>query len=211
MEMTFSNAKIKRIVFVLFMVYLFTSCDSTYEIKNNGVFLNSWNEGTGNSTNLVLGADPKSFKIIQNSSELLLGKDNKHVYYRSNCVKNLDPHTTKVLKNGFIVDKSHVYFFGYFKYIEQCEIEGVHPSKLTICNQVPWAFDDVHILYGTTKVKVKNPEKFQAISEHWGKTDSEFIFMGNIIATADYTTFQIIDEESAKDKYHDYYLGEIVE
>ena len=24
-------------------------------------------------------------------------------------------------------------------------------------------------------------------------------------------SFQIIDEESAKDKYHDYYLGEIVE
>ncbi|MBL0337253.1 MAG: DKNYY domain-containing protein [Chitinophagaceae bacterium] len=57
-----------------------------------------------------------------------------------------------------------------------------------------------------------DPKTFQSLGDRYGKDKSAVFYESKIVKDADLKTFKVLyDQDSAKDKRHKYYLGDIVE
>jgi len=85
---------------------------------------------------------------------------------------------------------------------------------------VPFEKDKNYVYYtrGTSDgvyrfiVDKTDPRTFQSIGDRYGKDKANILYGAEIVKNADLNTFKVlIDQDSAKDKRHLYYLGEKVE
>lgn len=97
-------------IFYLLAIFalLLTGCTG-YEVKDDGVYYKSWNEGNGSSSMLMEDADANTFETL---SDHIYGKDKNAVFYRGQKIPGADPNTFKLLEELYAVDKSRAYYAG---------------------------------------------------------------------------------------------------
>ena len=189
------------------MIIFLTSCGADYEIKNNKVYLTGSNEGSGFYERLIEKADATTFEKISNEENILLGKDANHIFYQDSLI-GIQPKSFKRIGPYFYKDNNSVYFFGFVHSGRSTwTLDKVDQHSFRIFNLYPWARDHKYLIYGDLLIEVKHLNTFKPIDEFWGKTEFEVIHKGTVFDSVDMKTFQIIDEDRAKDRNCRYEFG----
>ena len=204
-----------KILSYLVLIVLVSGCDLSfmdkeYLIKDNKVYLKGWNEGSGSYERLIKEADGNSFVSVENDKNILIGHDKNHVYKESTIIENFDPNTFEYLGGYFYKDSDSVYFFGYYNDVNECELEGIDPSTITVFEQYPWAKDKENVIYGRTILKINDTKSMVVLSANWAKTSSQVIYQGKLKKDIDAKSFKLLEGKFARDKNHLYESGNVV-
>jgi hypothetical protein len=196
-------------IFIIISTLILTSCGPEYKIKNGKVYYSSWNEGSGSNEMLIDSADAKTFREISNDEEIKLAKDKSYVFYEYSIITGANPNTFKRVGKYFFTDNSSIYFFG-FKHSgnNTWRVDSIDISTFKINKIYPWARDCKNLIYGDLVMNVKDLNQFKAIDEYWGRTNQQVFNEGHIYDSVDMLTFEVIDENRARDKNYRYEYGE---
>ena len=124
-------------------------------------------------------ADVKTFE----SEGYSIGKDKTGVYYGTHKVSGVDVNSLEVLKNDFFKDKNNIYY-------KNKKIENFKPKNFEVID------------YSLVK---QNEDLYYFTEDENDNTKFVLLESKNV----DIDTFQILDEDYAKDKNNAYYKGEI--
>ncbi|WP_201983607.1 DKNYY domain-containing protein [Hymenobacter rubidus] len=177
---------------------------------NNKVYLQGWNEGSGNYKRLVIDADCKTFQTITTNDNLIIGKDKYNVFIETTKIRGLNPNTIQYVGSYYYIDDKSVYFFGSYNDLNDCRVKGANPRFLKLLDTYPWAYDDKHIIYGHNISEINDINEFKILDNNWGQTSNKIFFKGRVLSGADVKTFEVIDDEKGKDKNFTYKYGKIV-
>lgn len=167
--------------FFFSILILISSCSSPYKkyvVKGNRVYVEGWNEGIGQYKKLVGGASGKDFVVIKTDCNLIAGKDRNNVFIDGAKIEYAHASSFEYVGNYFFKSKDSVYFFGFYNFLDDCEIKGVNPETFKVDSIYPWAHDAHFKIYGNT-----------------------------ILDSVDYNSFKILNEFKAQDKFADYIEG----
>jgi hypothetical protein len=200
----------KNILFILTLLTFLTGClpEEKYKITEHAVYMTGWSEANGDFKVRLEDADPKTFEIIETDCNSLFGKDKDHVYVDQTMIENADPTTFKYIGNYYFSDSDSVYFFGFFNFINECEVWGVNPTEFRTFETYPWARDNTQIIHGHTVTRVKDIDKFQILGENWGRTTDKVFYKGVELDSVDIATFEVISDDKARDKKYVYLNGD---
>jgi hypothetical protein len=98
--------KVASLIMSLVVCYFLISCKH-YEVKDNRVYYNFWNEGLGNNSSLIQSAQARSFVEIKYSA---YGKDDRHVYYEGIIISKADPTSFEAIGEFFGKDKNSGFY-----------------------------------------------------------------------------------------------------
>jgi len=87
-------------------------------------------------------------------------------------------------------------------------VDSIDVSTFKINKIYPWARDSKNLIYGDLVMNVKDLKHFKAIDEYWGRTNQQVFNEGHIFDSVDMLTFEVIDENRARDKNYRYEYGE---
>jgi hypothetical protein len=196
---------------ILLLSILFFSCKRKYIVKDNKVYCSYWIEGN-KSEFLVDSADAKTFKSIdlKCDCDFSFGKDINFLFIDGLRVNGIDPNSFSFIGNYIFRDKNSAYFFGFYNNLDDCRIDSVKPDKIELL-KYPWAKADNKLIWGKQTLSLDDINDFKPIDDDWGKTKTKIINDGEILKGVDYNTFQIINSSSAKDKYHKFEYGKMIE
>lgn len=186
------------------LLTLLSGCEKEYIIKNNQVYMKGWNEGSGNYELLVEGADASTFQTVETDDNTTIGKDKNNVYVETTLIQNFDPKTLRYLGSYYYIDSDSAYFFGSYNNLNDCEIIGADPKTLKVLDEYPWARDNKHIVYRHNISSINDNIDFEVLSENWARTRSEYFYQGKSVQGIDIETFEIINDNTAKDKLRTY-------
>ena len=200
----------KNTLIILTLLTLLTGCfpEEKYKITEDAVYMTGWNEGNGDYVLRLEDADPKTFEIIETDCNSLFGKDKDHVYVDQTLIENADPNTFKYIGHYYFADSDSVYFFGFYNFINECEVWGADPTQFKIYDTYPWARDNYHIIHGQTATRVKDIEKFKVLDKNWGRLEEKIFFKGVLLDSVDTESFEIISDIKARDKKYVYLNGD---
>lgn len=204
--------KILNLFGIILTIYLISSCESKYYIKDGTVYFESYNEGSGQAIKLVYGADPRTFKElkIENDSEFNFGSDKNHLYIDGVLIEKIDPKSFKYLGNYFFRDKDSAYFFGFYNDIQKCCVNGVNPNKIELLDY-PWAKSGNILIHGYDTLTIRGINSFKAIDEEWGKSNEYVVYENKILYGSDSKTFTPISDIVGKDKNFHFRYGIIAD
>jgi len=203
---------IKRVIILLVVFSVLTSCRRGYKIEGDNVYYEHWNEGSGQNKDLIDSADPKTFQKLKFDCDcdFEFGKDKNHLYIDGKPIRNIDPNSFKFIGNYVFRDNDSAYYFGAYNNINDCAIKGVNPDKIKLISY-PWSKADNLLIHGYDTLSLGDVNDFIPIDEDWGKTKNYVINKSIILSGADPETFKVISSSSGKDKRHIYEYGEIKE
>lgn len=145
-------------------------------------------------------ADPASFEIREDYSQIFIGRDVNHVFFAKTLVKEIDRDTFKEAGDGYWVDRHRAY----------CEHEtSITPLKGNDASHFkyiggPYARDSVFAYYGGRVIKsCTEPLKLQLMvsQDIWYAGDQHRIwFDGSELVGVDYESWEHIDGGFSKDK-----------
>ena len=166
-----------------------------YEIKDNRVYYDSWNEGSGNNSRLIVSAMARSFVELEYSA---YGKDDGHVYYEGRIIRQADSKSFEAIGEFFGKDKNSG-FYGDKK-IDTSRGESFKVLKGN------YSADNQDVFYMTEPLNVCSVPNFKIREENngwWSQDDCSYFFEGKKVQSADPKTFQILgDTPFAKDSRH---------
>jgi hypothetical protein len=187
---------------------LLAGCNPQYLIKNGQVYIKEWNEADGTGERLVAGADASTFQPFKTDANVLVGRDQYHVFLDGGVLGQADPKTMTYLGNYFFADKQTVYFVGFQNDSSGYEVMGANPRTTRTAKEYPWAYDDQHAIYGPDLLKVPDSNTLVGLSDSWAKTASKVLYKRKILDGADATTFRVVDDYTGQDKYRRYHPGD---
>ena len=184
---------------------LLAGCNAQYVVRNNQVYIKSWNEADGTRERPVAGADARTFQPFKTDANVLLGRDQYHVFVDGGVLPRADPNTLTYLGSYFLADKRAVYFEGFRNDSSGYEVPGADPRTTHATRHYPWAYDSQHVLYGYDLVPVAASTTLVGLSEDWAKTDRQVLYKRKIVPNADAATFRVLNDYTAQDKYRQYH------
>lgn len=186
---------------------LLAGCNPHYLIKDGQVYVKAWNESAGTSESLVAEADARTFQPFQNDANVLVGRDQYHVFINGGVLRQADPKTMTYLGNYFFADKRAVYFMGFRNKSSGYEVFGANPRTTHAAKKYPWAYDDQHAIYGQDLLKVPSSTTLVGLSDKWAKTTRNVLYKRKVVDSADAATFRVVDYYTGQDKYRRYHEG----
>ncbi|RZK36562.1 MAG: hypothetical protein EOO61_10180, partial [Hymenobacter sp.] len=178
-----------------------------YLIKDGEVYIKSWNEADGTRERPVAGADARTFQPFKTDANVLVGRDQYHVFIDGGVLGHADPKTMTYLGNYFFADKQTVYFVGFRNTSSGYEVLGANARTTHAAKEYPWAYDDQHAIYGQDLIKVPDSNTLVGLSDSWAKTASKVLYKRKILDSADAATFRVVDDYTGQDKYRRYHEG----
>ena len=157
----------------------------------------------------IEGADPDTFDVIDQS----YAKDINNIYYNGKPVAGADPGSVKLVASelneksadsGYIISNGKVFCYGEV-------IEGADPTSFSYLLG-SYAMDKDYLYY---YIDIKIPRKttptaMSNANERYIRHGEQVLYQGEVISN-DANSFKIISDEYAKDAFHVYSHGEIVE
>lgn len=141
----------------------------------------------------MYGVDLSSFRVLD---EKIYAVDNKAVYYSGIPIAFAEPGSFKLLKNGYAIDKNHVFLQGEIIY-------GASPKQVSFFNDnisVIKAGEFIFYEYqGFNPCDVKSFLPFKN-DKRWSRDAKCVYYKDRIVATADANTFMPLNYQYAKDK-----------
>jgi hypothetical protein len=204
--------KIFKQLGIILTTYLLFSCESKYYIKDGTVYFETYNEGSGQVTELVYGADPRTFKElkIENDSEFNFGRDKNHLFINGVLIENIDPKSFKYLGNYFFRDNDSAYFFGFYNDIQKCCVKGINPNKIELLDY-PWAKSGNILIHGYDTLTIQGINSFKVIDKEWGKSNEYVVYENKILYGSDSKTFTPISDVIGKDRNFHFRYGNIAD
>ena len=213
----------KKLLFLITSVMLvMASCSRGGEYVSDGehVFF-TFSFGTRFDT--LPGADAATFKSVND----WLGRDAKHVFFKSDLVPGADPATLEVKKYPLFHDKNDYYYktcpmhvvdmksFKVIKWLDdsfwakdsQCayfdttHIAGVDLATFTVKDHT-YAVDKNHVYYFGDILPLADPKTYDGNWKGFYSRDKSHIWcMGELLEDVDYDSFVVDDDWTAHDKY----------
>lgn len=157
----------------------------------------------------IEGADPDTFDVIDQS----YAKDINNIYYNGKPVAGADPGSVtlaaselneKSANSGYIISNGKVFCYGEV-------IEGADPTSFSYLLG-SYAMDKDYLYY-YTDIKIPRkatPTAMSNANERYIRHGEQVLYQGEVISN-DANSFKIISDEYAKDAFHVYSHGKIVE
>ncbi|NEM99164.1 DKNYY domain-containing protein [Pontibacter burrus] len=201
---------IGRLIILVLGISILTSCRHGYKVEDGKVYYEYWHEGLGfeQGKRLIEVADAKSFKPLSFDCDCSFefGKDKNYLFINGEPIKNIDPNTFTFIGNYIFRDKNSAYFFGFYNNLNDCDIKGVDPDKITLI-KYPWAKADNFLIHGSDTIRLDDINEFIPIDDNWGRTKKYIINKDKILYGADVETFKITSSFEGKDKNYNYEFG----
>ena len=216
----------KKLLFLITSVMLvMASCSRGGEYVSDGeyVFFKYWTFSFGTRYDTLPGADAATFKSVND----WLGRDAKHVYFKSDLVPGADPATLEVKKYPLFRDKNDYYYktspmhvvdmntFKVVKWLDdsfwakdsQCayfdttHIAGVDLATFKVKDHT-YAVDKNHVYYFGDILPLADPKTYDGNWKGFYSRDKSHIWcMGELLEDVDYDSFVVDDDWTAHDKY----------
>ncbi len=142
----------------------------------------------------VVGANAASFKLLTNHEREVFAVDENQAYVVGLPINGSDPNTFEVVNLNYSRDSTQV-FCGTFK------IEGVDPDNFEVL-KVNDLWVTIH--YQPTIAEIYGEQFATGIPaldcSGWGRDKQYYYYGPTRLEDADYDTFELIDEFTAKDK-----------
>ncbi len=198
--------KYKLIISLLIAISFLTSCNTGYEVKNDKVFYNDWNEGSGSHHSLIRGADSKTFKTMHHSS---YAKDKNYAYFKGEIIKDADPETFESVLDYYAKDIHHGFY-------EDKLLENSDGNSFEVINRGPYSKDKSDYYYNAYKIEVSDYKSFKILDDSWSKDKSFYYIQASSVVVhkyplSDYDSFELLKGGYAKDKFKVYYFGDVVD
>lgn len=175
---------------------------SDYNVKNDGVYFEAWNEAQGKTEILIIEADKETFEKIADG----YGKDKSQVFYRGRLVPGADPQTFVVIQGGYAIDRNRIYYYG----------DSVAESSSTDFKMLDPYFSRDHkdVYYTTEPLRVKNLREFKFLSNNnlnkrWSTDGSSYWFNSFMVPSVNYDAIILLDNDAgfSRDEENVYYLN----
>ncbi|MEX2410685.1 MAG: DKNYY domain-containing protein [Candidatus Paceibacterota bacterium] len=201
-----------KLLLLILTVLIMTSCRHGYQVEDDKVYYEYWNEGSGQNKRLLEQADANSFEPISFDCDCSFefGRDKNHLFINGTIIENIDPLTFDFLGNYIFRDKDSAYFFGFYNYLNNCAISGIDPDKIELI-EYPWAKANKTLLNGGDTLFLEDIDSFKPLDKDWGKTNNYIIYKNKIVLGADVESFEILNSYTGKDNRFKYEWGEISE
>lgn len=216
----------KKLLFLITSVILvMASCSRGGEYVSDGehVFFKYWTFSFGTRFDTLPGADAATFKSVND----WLGRDAKHVFFKSDLVPGADPATLEVKKYPLFHDKNDYYYktcpmhvvdmksFKVIKWLDdsfwakdsQCayfdttHIAGVDLATFKVKDHT-YAVDKNHVYYFGDILPLADPKTYDGNWKGFYSRDKSHIWcMGELLEDVDYDSFVVDDDWTAHDKY----------
>jgi hypothetical protein len=209
------------ILMLCLILYFIMRGSLSYRTSNGKVYYREYNSG-GHFDVEIPEADSRTFKEIATD----IGKDAKHVYYRTSTLKNVIPASFRKIGKFYWKDDSKVFLFEIQKYRAYSAgsgfalgnpgdgnnylVKNADASTFELLEQHPWAMDRTMIYYGHDPLGPRR-EGFRPINKNWAKDDGNYYFWEKPVPKIHFPTFTVLDEEYAKDKSRVYWGNQIIE
>jgi hypothetical protein len=148
----------------------------------------------------VAGADATSFEIL---SDVDFAKDANSVYVLGYPIDGTDPKSFRVIRSPYSRDNHRVYCgnvpmdgvkLDSFEVVRDCSTwEGIFIKESFI--------QDFGAAFEAVEVSDKSPA---VVGHAWARDGQSYYFGPARVDGADYETFQVVDDSTAKDKNHEY-------
>jgi hypothetical protein len=189
----------KHILLVSTLCLAFGCTD--YDIRNDGVYYESWNEAHGKTEILVENADKATFEKISDN----YGKDKEHVFYRTKLIPGADPESFELIKGGYAIDKYRIYYYGD-------SVENSNSKDFEILDPY-FSRDRRDVYYRTKPLGVKDLKEFKFLTnnnlnDRWS-TDGNYYWFNNFkVPSSNYEEIELLDSTAgfSQDNETVYYL-----
>lgn len=168
--------------------------------------------------NVLTGADPGSFEVLN----MYFARDKDQIYTAAGMQQKLDPETFEVLDEGFETDvhnrkrkitsyakdRQGLWMMEYYS-LKPTFVKGIDMTSFSRIND-SFAKDQQFVLWRGKKAKNADPATFTAFNINYGRDKNYIICQDNILAVADYETFEAVATQItlAKDKNRYYRFGD---
>lgn len=174
------------------------------------------NKNVYRANKIVLGADPKTYKVLAVEDSMTYGKDKNAIFYGLKKMDGVDINTFTPLNNKYAKDKNSVYFWGK-------KIENSDGSSFIILSG-DTGKDKNYVYYNDKIIKGADPDTFNILNQKkklngygepmngygYAKDKSHVYYSGKVIAGAHLKSFKERIYGYAEDRNHIYYFGEVV-
>ncbi|MNY13719.1 hypothetical protein D3C86_1468690 [compost metagenome] len=192
-----------KIILILILILSLNSCNQ-YSVENDAVYYKSWNEGTGSHKNQLVGANQKTFEILEYES---YAKDDKLVFYDGQLIKGADALTFVAIGDFYAKDKNKGYYAGD-------SIENSKGKSFKVIDSY-YSTDGYDIFYTTKALHVCSAKNFKFVykdnsEDEWQRwtTDGCYYYFKELkIPSHDYKNVTLFKGSAgfAKDKQWIYY------
>lgn len=167
---------------------------------------------------LLRGITPEGFRV----HNVVYVGNHQVIYTPSGNAKIEHPESFEVLDDGGVSqgrvfpqsygrDKEFVYFF-------TGSTDTRHAVRLKACKNpaafsvLDWGYakDDAHVYCEHSTVKKANPKTFTVLKDYYA-CDDKHVYFSSRMFEADITTFEVLENGYAKDCYHLFRFGSVVE
>ena len=214
----------RKVIFLILYFSIVSFVYSNYKMKDNTIFFNDIAVYRKNHFGVMVPADIKSFKIINDR----YAKDRYTVYFMGEEIRDSDLETFEVVGRGISKDKNSVY--KYWTKLNDLDIPLDIPTVKV--------FNEKNIDYLNTYLKDKNgiyysgseammtflrkldtvdEKTFQELGKGYAKDRNRIYYKGKEIKNANMKTFRIMKEDEngnryySEDKNNIYYEGRKIE
>ena len=180
---------------------MLTGCSKGYIITENTVEHTTWHKIYGKHDTLVKGADPKSFKALND----YYGVDKKSAWYWQQEVEGSDVKTFAVINDVYANDNRYGYFQG--KRIKGSDGKTFQVSELSWS----WSRDVNDYYYYGKKLNVCDIKTFKLLPDKLRGVDKRcYYYAGHKVEIMDRESLKILPVLYAKDKFQVYYDNYII-
>ena len=191
---------IVKTILILTGILPFMKCGSGYKEQNGKVYFNG-KEITD-----------KNFVVLNDA----FAKDSLYAYYKEKSIAGADIASFKALNEQYAKDKNKVYYCDEYRegqnyYLTKRQtvtvVEKALPASFTMI-EAGYAKDSLHGFYGGVLFTVKDITTLKGIDSRLAKDDALVYFNCKPVAGSNGKSFEVINNNYAKDSLHIYYYGE---
>jgi len=173
--------------------------EPTYFYDKNDVYLSNYN---GTSHVPIGSVSPKSFLRYDNN----IGVDNESIYWKEFKHSNSDAKTLDFIVGNIFRDKNRVYYEKYELPIDTNSIQYLKSND----GSIVYVADNSKICNNSGTCNLMNVALFEYFNWNYSKDDKKVLYRNGYLK-ADAKTFHLPNPKIshyAKDKYHQFYLGD---
>ncbi len=118
----------------------------------------------------IEGADPATFELLEERSEVKYSKDKNHVYYLNQKIKGADPVSFEIIEKGYAKDKNNVYYLSN-------KLEDSDSATFEIISPV-YSKDKNNVYLEQHKIYGADPETFEVTKKERVAKDANYYYLG---------------------------------
>lgn len=188
------------------------ACGKSYKIENGQVYLNGWNEASGNYQRPIDGADPASFENLEFDCDcsFAFGRDKDHIFIDGKMMEGIDPSSFQFLGNYMFRDAHSAYFLGSYYDLNDTRLDSIDPGSINLL-EYPWARSGDRLIHRGKWIALDDLDNFEALNESWARTGLQVIYEAQVVDGADPASFTATNNFQGRDRWNRYEFGKVVD